>query len=285
MAQVKVNEIVLPEHYIREGIRGKHVNDLLDVVCLANGVTDHKELIGKKIDWPFPEIEIAKNLTPKPEKPKKKKGEKASKVKGAKTKKWFPFEIIDGGHRWTVAKRLKMKEISAVTKSIDEPGDRFLQQYRTNVGHGLRLDKDARDNAIRILSTVFKKSQKEIVQETGLDVSSISRIISSKQRKEGPRKKAKKRDTEPLAESGKSSIDGMTVAGFLERLQILTDEFPKLSASILAHLVTNVPKSKHDKLKDFAGKVRDIAAVMDDATKPENQAVPAPIPAPVPTSE
>jgi len=282
MATIKISEIVLPEHYIRESIKSKYVQDLLDVVATHNGVTSWSELVGKKtIQWPFPEIEIGKNLTPKPEKKPKVKGEK---TKDVKAKKWFPFELIDGAHRLQVAKKLKKKEIDAITRNIDNPGARFLHQYKTNVGHGLRLDKDARDNAIRTAAKVFSFTQKQLVQETGLDVSSVSRIINSRQRKEGPRSKPRRNepiidtliDTAENIPSLKDTAEpaSMTVEGFLDRLQGLVREFPKLQAPILSYLITNTPKSKFDKLKEFAGLIRSISNTFDDAIKPESQPAP-----------
>jgi len=282
MASVKISEITLPEHYVRGQIKSKHVQDLLDVVATHNGVAAWSDLVGKKtVQWPFPEIEIGKNLTPKPDKIKKEKGDK---TKAPKLKKWFPFELIDGAHRLTVAKRLKMKEIDAITRGIDNAGARYLHQYKTNVGHGLRLDKDARDNAIRTLAKVFSISQKELVKETGLDVSSVSRIINSRQRKEGPRSAPSKpranvtytaTDAEAISTASPAPSGSMTVEGFIDRLQGITREFPKLQAAVLAFLVANTPKSKLPKLGEFAGLVRAIADTFDDATKPESQPAPA----------
>lgn len=275
MASIKVNEITLPEHYVRDQVKSSHVNDLLDVVASANGVKDWKELIGKKIDWPFDPIDIGKNLAPKPEPAKK--GEK--KPKGEKPKRWFPFEIIDGAHRWTVAKRLRLKDIDATTRTIDNPADRFMHQYRTNVSHGLRLDKDTRDNAVRIMVNVYKMGVKEVAKEAGIAMSSVSRIANSKQRKTEPRKKAARNPKKgqiigSQPSTGNGVADGMTVEGFLERLQTLAGEFHRLQAPILSYLVTNISKDHYPDLKEFAGKVRAIAETLDDAMKPESQPKP-----------
>ena len=273
MALIKISDITLPEHYVRGTVKSKHVSDLLDVVATHNGVATWADLIGKKtIQWPFPEIDIGKNLTPKPEKVAKKKGEKVTKPKG---KKWFPFELIDGAHRLAVAKRLKRKEIEAITRGIDDPGARYMHQYKTNVGHGLRLDKDARDNAIRTLAKVFNVSQKELVKETGLDVSSVSRIINARQRKEGPRAKPSRQGPtvttiEAPTESTTTESGSMTVEGFIDRLQGIVREFPKLQAPLLAYLISHTPKSKLTKLNEFAGLVRAIGETFDDATKSES---------------
>ena len=186
MPKIKINEIQLPEHYIRGSVENKNVKDLLNIVLTHNNVGDIGELKkDQEIVWPFPPIEIAKNLSKKPE---KEKGKKKSKGE----KKWFAYEILDGVTRWTVAKKLKLKEIDATVKGIDDPKDRFVHQYTTNVGHGLRLDKDARDNAIRLLSSVYKLTGKAIAKECGLDEGSVSRILKNKQRGENAKESRKR---------------------------------------------------------------------------------------------
>lgn len=245
MATVKINQIAMPPHYLREKIKTVYVNELLTDLALINGVEDWHELIpakGKKIkvEWPFPPIEVARNekqvLSPT------EKGQKPSDVKKKlkTTKKYFPYELIDGIHRMTVARRIKMKELPATIKQITDPAERFLEQYKTNGGpRGLRLDKDDRDNAIRLMSKEFNISQKKLVEITGLDQTSISRIIAVKQRKEGPRKSSSKKDSSDdsvIATSSEKPSATMTPEGFLTRLQICCSELPKLKSGIVAEL-------------------------------------------------
>jgi hypothetical protein len=266
MATVKLKDIAMPPHYLRAKIKASYVGELLTDLCLINGVKDWHELLPKKektektdkdgkpifktitpkLDWPFPPIEVARNeklVLPTAEKGSK-PSETKKKLKVSK-KKYFPYELIDGVHRQAVARRLKMKEISATVKSITNPADRFLEQYKTNAGpRGIRLDKDDRDNAIRIMSRDFNVSQKKLVELTGLDQTSISRIIAAKQRKEGPRKPPTKKeesgDSSPFSENqskpSASSEARMSVEGLLERLQICASDFPKLKSSFITLL-------------------------------------------------
>jgi len=48
----------------------------------------------------------------------------------------------------------------------------------------IRVNQDERDAAIRILNKKYGVPQKRLAQSAGLDISSISRILASKQRKE-----------------------------------------------------------------------------------------------------
>lgn len=270
MATIKIKEIDQPPHYLREKVKASYITELCDDLAAINGVKDWHELqprkekttgitkdgkpiiktVSPKIDWPFPPIEVARNekqVLPPAGKDATSAATK-KKLKAAK-KKYFPYELIDGSHRIAVARRIGMKEIPATIKSILDPAERFLEQYKSNGGpRGLRLDKADRDNAIRILSREYQFSQKKLVEETGLDQTSISRIISGKQRREGPRKAATKKDgaTTPAGENKdpftttttptKGQQAEMTVNGFVERLQICCSEFPRLKSGLVTHL-------------------------------------------------
>lgn len=254
MSTVKISEIAMPEHYLRAKVKTSYINELLTDLALINGVKDWHELIAAKekkvkVEWPFPPIEVARNE--KQVLPPAEKGEKRSDVKKkikVSKKKYFLYEMIDGSHRITVARRLKMKEILTTVKNIPNHADRFLEQYKSNGGpRGLRLDKDDRDNAIRILAKEYGLSQKVLVQETGLDQASISRIIAAKQRSMGARKSSKKKSDSD--DSGSAFTQGsgatrssaaseatMSVNGFIERLQICCSELPKLKSGVVAEL-------------------------------------------------
>jgi hypothetical protein len=318
---IKISEITLPEHYVRGATKKSHINDLLSVVAGANGVEEPEKLIGKKdIKWPFPPIEIGrtgdttyKDLEKLEEeivnikdaiKTEKKRDtprqENLSKLgleldlnkqnlKVLKGKKSFPFELIDGAHRLAVARILKLEEIDGTIKNIEPGAERFLRQYNLNAGHGLRLDKDMRDNAIRILSTVYKIPQKAIVAETGLDVSSVSRIIANKQRTNAPRKKAEPRkqkpefnekdfkqpETEPeeknvkpagngkVTKAASSNVnDGMSVTGFIDRLIILYDGFIPLRLQLINHWKSN-PLSHEQKIS-ATGFLKDLLKIIEE---------------------
>jgi hypothetical protein len=252
----------MPEHYVRGKINGKNVSDLMDVVVKAHGSlfkegkpVDWHDLIGKKLSWPFhTPIEVARNM-PEKGKPLKKS---ESAVEGKKKGKVFkPFELIDGGHRLTVWRRLKQKELPAIIKDIKDPGERFKEQYETNSSHGLRLDKDQRDDYVRVAHTVYKKSLSILAKETGLHRNSIIRILAEKQRKKEPRKKRGEFSSAQTVQSD------MSVQGFLERLQILTAALPKLKNEIKKFLMENFTRSTQSKLTVIVSQVREIAVTLE----------------------
>jgi len=271
MALIKMSEIALPEHYVREKVVGKNLADLMDIIVKHNdGLFQEQEsrepskLKDKKLKWPFDSsILVAKLKEPEPAKPLK-DGEKAETKKKGKAKVWKKFEIIDGMHRFTLWRRLGQKEIEANVKVIDEPGERYLEQYRTNSNHGLRIDKDGRDNAVKVAHNVYKISLGALVKETGLSRASVTRICASKQRKEGPRKKAEKK-TEAAKKAGSTFASpdapalGMSVTGFIERLQLLLNEFPNIADELTKHLI-EIAKDNESvkKLYSFEARLADL---------------------------
>ncbi len=268
MSTIPINSIAMPPHYVRGrmvdgrtvgGINGKNVADLMDVVIKAHdhlfkGKTrEWKELVGKKLTWPFhTPILVAKN--PKPEKVEDEKENK--KI----LKQFKPHELIDGGHRLTVWRRLKQKEIEAKVENIPDPTDRFLEQYRTNAAHGLRLDKDARDNAIRVAHEVYKVSLTALAKETGMDRSSIIRILAEKQRKKGERAKPKKGATftPPPASEG-----DMSIQGFMDRLDIIVGAFPKLAPELQKFVTEGITPSSKPKIATYVSRIREIADLFE----------------------
>jgi hypothetical protein len=262
--QVKLSDVTLPKHYIRgKAVISKQVDNLMAIVAGHNGVKpeEWKKLVGKKsIEWPFPALDIS----PVKEDETKKEGTAPrSKAKKKTLKKTFKYEINDGGHRFTVAKRLKMPAIEATIKNLKPGLDRYLEQYRTNL-HGLQLDKDQRDDFIRTCVQVFGAKQRQLAKDTGLDEASISRIIHEKQRIKGPRKKATKRERETFTGNGADDTSTippaeMSVAGFLERLQILMNEVPRLQTKLLEHSHT----MKKPALEIVFHRLCDLAAIFD----------------------
>lgn len=275
---VKLSAIAMPQaftnderldpklnYYIRGKVNSKNVKDLMDVVVNAHGhlfkdskKLDWKELKGKKLSWPFhTPVVLAKN--PDPQKGEKLKGPHAKETgKGKKRGKVFKgYELLDGATRMTVWRRLGQKEIPAEIKTVTDPGQRFAIQYRTNAGHGLRLDKDSRDNAVRIFHNAYKWSLNQLAKETGMDRSSITRILADKQRKKGPREKGKGSFVESAGHEAE-----MSVQGFHERLMSLLSNFPRITPT-LRDFLSKVPEQNREKLVTIARQVRDIATLYE----------------------
>ena len=261
MPSIKITAIGMPEHYVRGtlvdgrtvgGINGKNLNDLLDVVLKANGEIVPKKLRGKKIVWPFhTSIILAKNTEPL--KGKKLKGVKAEGKGKKKGKVWRPYELIDGGHRLTLWRRLGQKEIEATVKTITDPSERYKEQFDTNSSHGFRLDKDHRDNYVRTQHNVFKRSLVALAKETGLNRSSIIRIMAEKQRKKEPRKKgAFTKTTTHEAE--------LSIEGFYSRLMTLVSNYDRIQKELESFLLANVTKAGRSKLGSIVAIIKRMAA-------------------------
>lgn len=228
--KIKISQIGLPAHYVRGKTSAANIKDLLDVVLKTNGETAPEKLIGKKLNWPFHSpIIVAKNPEPKI-------GKSLGGDDKVKIKQWRPYEIIDGFHRLKIWQKLKQKEIEAVVKDdIVNPFDRFLMQYQTNSSHGLRLDKDARDEAIRKAYKEFKIPITKLSKAFGMHTSSIDRIIKFRQRIDRPRKKPAERK---LDEASNLPTE-MNAQDFLGRLGLLCNTFPHIQNDVgkLAHSI------------------------------------------------
>lgn len=158
MPKIKLSELKPPTWYIRRRLSQQNFEDLLTV--------------GKSSkSWPFPDIEVVKLSAAELE-----------KLSKSKKTKDFRYEVIDGWTRTNVAEALKLPSISAKILNLTAPKARFIEQYTTNATHGLRLDKDERDEAIRHMGKEFKMKEAEIAKITGLSQQSISRVIHNRQR-------------------------------------------------------------------------------------------------------
>ena len=185
MELLKVSQLRHPKLYVRAHVNDITIKDLLDIARFNKN--EKKEIV-----WPFPPIDVVKE------------GDN--------------FEILDGNRRTRVAKLLKIEAIPAIIKSIKSPVDRFLFQIQSNL-HGLMLDKNQRDNSIRLLNTKFKLSPDNLSKTFKLTQASISRILSRKQRKEGPRKTTVKKQ----ATSNTNEV--FTPGSFMKQLIHLTSEY------------------------------------------------------------
>lgn len=183
MELLKVSQLRHPKLYVRSN--DITIKDLLDIAKFNKN--DKKQLV-----WPFPAIDVVKDGS--------------------------NFEILDGNRRTRVAKALKIEAIPATIKTIKSPVDRFLFQIQSNL-HGLMLDKDQRDSSIRLLNTKFKLSLENLAKTFKLTKASISRILSKKQRKEGPRKTTK--------QESKSNSQSFNPANFLREVVVLAFEYAK----------------------------------------------------------
>ncbi len=103
------------------------------------------------------------------------------------------YEIVDGFHRFAVAIEVKAKTIPAevIGRPADD-GEIVALQMKYNLQHGMRLEKDDRDRAIKIMRDKYSMKLDSISRLTGLDLSSVSRISRNLQRKTKEQKAAGK---------------------------------------------------------------------------------------------
>lgn len=190
-------------------------------------------------DWPFPPI-----LVRRLDKPEKRKG------------KEYRFKIVDGVTRTTVALLEKRKEIACdVEKMTDVESD--ITQLRTNLTHGLLVDKKHRDAWVRYLITERKVPVAKLAKELHLTERTIFRMKKGTATKEGPRKKATKRTASGNGASAEREEVAWTPAVFFSALHALAKTTKDKTN---AEGLTAYAKANKDKLAPWLDPFMDLLA-------------------------
>lgn len=225
--KIKISDIQIPEVYLRKR-KPSHVAYLLDVAKQSS-------------QWPFDPIEVAGNGVSKITKIKPKEGDKKGKTRTIK-----PWELLDGGHRVAVAVKMGLKDIPAIEKNIKDPGLRFLEQFRANSSHGLKLDVPERNQAIWELVNRFHMKVTTVADATGLHKASVSRIATKKQgwlrgTPEGSKKmvrthSGKSEETESTTETNEEVAEGaiFSPSQFVDRLVVMVADYKRQPNQIAA---------------------------------------------------
>jgi ParB-like chromosome segregation protein Spo0J len=228
MAQtVLVADLLFPKRteYVRGSVKKENVERMRAAIT------------GK--DWPFPPIVVRKL-----DKPEKRKG------------KEYRLKIVDGVTRTTVALLEKRKDITAtIEKMTDVEAD--ITQLRTNLTHGLLVDKKHRDAWVRYLITERKVKPATLAKELHLTERTIFRMKKGTATKEGPRKKMAKRGKASGNGNGASAEREMewTAADFYSQLHALAK-----STKGHAEAITEYGKTNKDKLAPWLDGFMDLLA-------------------------
>lgn len=222
--QVLVADLLFPKRaeYVRGSVKRENVERMRAAIT------------GK--DWPFPAI-----LVRKLDKPEKRKG------------KEYTLKIVDGVTRSTVALLEKRKTIPAtIEKMSDVESD--IAQLRTNLAHGLLVDKKHRDAWVRYLIVEKKVSPKKLAGELHMTERSIFRMKKGTQTKSGPRKKATRR-VAGSAVSVRETPREWSAADFYAQLHALAKD-----TKGHAEAITEYGKSHKDKLATWLDPFMDLLA-------------------------
>lgn len=242
MPEVKLDEIKRPKAYIRKRISKGYVAELVEIA------KESKE-------WPFPPVTLTRTA----------RATKQTKKGGKPLRETTIIEVIDGNHRIETARELKYKTIPAEFKEFKTPADAYLYQYKSNVSHGLKLNKDLRDEAIRVLHFEHKVNQADLVKATGLTQASVSRILSKKQRTGAPRKKSKGgKETKKARVT--TTDEAFSPKAFLERIGYLVEEFEEHNEALAQWMAVSRQLNK-EKAMELAQGLMALASNFDDMTK------------------
>lgn len=223
---VLVADILFPKR--NEYVRGSVKKDNVDRMRAA--------ITGK--DWPFPPI-----LVRRLDKPEKRKG------------KEYRLKIVDGVTRTTVALLEKRKKIPVtIEKMTDVESD--ITQLRTNLTHGLLVDKKHRDAWVRYLLTERKVKPATLAKELHLTERTIFRMKKGTATKTGPRKKATKRGAAGSNGAGATEREtAWTAANFYSQLHAIAK-----STKGHAEAITEYGKTNKDKLAPWLDAFMDLLA-------------------------
>lgn len=222
---LKVEELLFPKRteYVRGTVKKENVDRL------------RAALTGK--DWPFPPI-----LVRKLDKPEKRKGRE------------YHYKIVDGVTRTTVAMLEKRPTIPAVTeKMTDVESD--ITQLRTNLTHGMLVDRKHRDAWVRFLVKERKVKPATLARELHLTERSIFRMAKGTQTKTGPRKLAKRRAAAAKEAAEKNGRVEWTAADFFSSLHALYKDSKGHNDAIMEYA-----KQHKDKLSGWLDPFMDVLA-------------------------
>lgn len=254
MAQmVNVLDLLIPKK--NEYVRGKI--DRKNVVRIASAIT------GK--DWPLPAITVRKLSKP---------------VK--RGKKEYTLAPVDGVHRTIVAlatlspewtkkvngwlkdaglepmpKGVKFEKIPADVRTFTDL-EADVEQLRSNITHGLMLDKKKRGEWVKHLLTTKKMSADTLAKMLHMTKRSVYRMAKGEQIKDGPRKP--KGSAKPKGESDgtkKESEPVWTAEGYLKSLRGMAREYETNKDAILAYTAKN--GDGLDWLAKFYASLADVA--------------------------
>ena len=149
--QINIAEVRQHPNYIRHRKNAEYISGLAQVLNDSG--------------WIFPAIE----LQPIPE-------DQVKISEGAK------FWILDGTNRIAACIEAGYnKKVPAIIHPNMTPGEAIAIQLKTNIAHGLRLTSSEQTAAIKKMHDLGMMG-KAIAKEAGISPSSVSRIVSEKQR-------------------------------------------------------------------------------------------------------
>jgi hypothetical protein len=166
---VHLNEITMPETYIRKAVDNETVNKWTERIKVQTVEG------GKSVEeaWFLPPIVLLKLDKPLTIGYKDRDGKKQTRN--------VHYRIIEGVKRYLTALAVNKPTIAADLVIGLNPAQEYLEQFSLNATHGESFNREALYNFIRISSKHFKVSGEELAKRTGLTTASISRIIAGKQ--------------------------------------------------------------------------------------------------------
>jgi hypothetical protein len=247
--QVKVTELLIPRR--NEYVRGSIKRD--NLIRIASAFT------GKGYPEALPPILVRKLVKP---------------VKRGKRE--YKLAVVDGVHRATLAlmsqseaglrklnemlrdrklEAFKGGKIDALPARVEEMSETEaeVEQMRTNLAHGLLLDKKHRDAWARHLVKNRGIDVAKLARLLHLTERSVYRMVKGEQTKVGPRKKAARRAAEGNGAEAEAKAEKFTPESYFKTLRTMAKE-----AKANAPALTGYLKAHHEEIAKWLDPLVDV---------------------------
>ena len=156
------------------------------------------------------------------------------------------YILIDGYHRWEVAKRTHLAHLLATCEPFEHENEVIEAAFRANLHHGLKASAENRsDYAYWLHLTYPQMEQSEIAQRVGIQQSTVSRAIA---RREEELKRARAGDDVPDPPARERLLKKSCRALTRVALRFL-QEVDGLDDGELLRLLHEVVKKREDQVK------------------------------------
>ena len=154
------------------------------------------------------------------------------------------YILIDGYHRWEVAKRRGLDRILATCEPFSHENDIIEATFRANLKHGLKASGENKsDYAYWLHITYPDMEQTEIAERVGVTQSTVSKAIA---RREEDVRRARQEEHEPDEKARRARVK-KSCRSFARGALRFLDETNALEDSELVQVISEVVKKSEDK--------------------------------------
>ncbi len=158
------------------------------------------------------------------------------------------YILINGYHRWEIAKRLQLERIRATCEPFTNENDVIEAAFRANLHHGLKANSENKSDYVYWLHRAYPEmEQEEIARRAEVTQSTVSKAIS---RREEEAKRARQEEAgAEVDEKTRKSLIKKSCRSFTRGALRFIEEVDGLDDGELIQILQNVVKKGEDKAK------------------------------------